>query len=140
MDACSGTQSGTQRLEEQKLLLLLWDAKLTLFTHAVNLHAKRQPVVNSQTIGARLGTKLKEKIFKAIQARCPAINKSIAAFNKCYGNYIAKFPLTSHFWTSQERLLTRNLRRYHWTVSFGTMDFTFTQRPLGRSILTFARA
>ncbi|PLW28366.1 hypothetical protein PCANC_23999 [Puccinia coronata f. sp. avenae] len=79
-------------LTAERLSLLLWDAKLTLFTHAVNLHAERQPVVNSQMIGARLGTKLKEKIFKAIQAQRPAINKSIAAFNKCYGNYIAKFP------------------------------------------------
>jgi hypothetical protein len=84
--------SGEQRSEEQRLLLLLWDAKSTLFTHAVNLHAERQPVVNSRTIGARLGTKLKEKIFKAIQARHPAVNKSIAAFNKCYANYILKFP------------------------------------------------
>jgi hypothetical protein len=84
--------SGEQRSEEQRLLLLLWDAKSTLFTHAVNLHAERQPVVNSRTIGARLGTKLKEKIFKAIQARRPAVNKSIAAFNKCYADYISKFP------------------------------------------------
>ncbi|PLW50273.1 hypothetical protein PCASD_01704 [Puccinia coronata f. sp. avenae] len=86
------TGKGEQRSEEQRLLLLLWDAKSTLFTHAVNLHAERQPVVNSRTIGARLGTKLKEKIFKAIQARRPAVNKSIAAFNKCYANYISKFP------------------------------------------------
>ncbi|PLW27099.1 hypothetical protein PCANC_26334 [Puccinia coronata f. sp. avenae] len=83
---------GKQRSEEQRLLLLLWDAKSTLFTHAVNLHAERQPVLNSRTIGARLGTKLKEKIFKAIQAQCPGINKSIAAFNKCYADYISKFP------------------------------------------------
>ncbi|PLW36563.1 hypothetical protein PCANC_15494 [Puccinia coronata f. sp. avenae] len=86
------TGGGEQRSEEQRLLLLLWDAKSTLFTHAVNLHAERQPVVNSRTIGARLGTKLKEKIFKAIQARRPAVNKSIAAFNKCYADYISKFP------------------------------------------------
>jgi hypothetical protein len=39
-----------------------------------------------------MGTKLKEKIFKAIQGQRPAINKSIAAFNKCYGDYVSKFP------------------------------------------------
>jgi hypothetical protein len=60
--------SGAQRDEEQRLLLLLWGAKSDLFTYAVNLHAERQPVVHARTIGARLGTKLKEKIFKAIQA------------------------------------------------------------------------
>ncbi|PLW38652.1 hypothetical protein PCASD_08258 [Puccinia coronata f. sp. avenae] len=86
------TGEGGQRFEEQRLLLLLWDAKSTLFTHAVNLHAERQPVLNSWTIGARLGTKLKEKIFQAIQARRPAVNKSIAAFNQCYTDYISKFP------------------------------------------------
>ena len=84
--------SGEQRSKEQRLLLLLWDAKSTLFTHAVNLHAERQPVVNSRTISARLGTKLKEKIFKAIQARRLAVNKSIAAFKKCYADYVSKFP------------------------------------------------
>ncbi|KAA1111852.1 hypothetical protein PGT21_013892 [Puccinia graminis f. sp. tritici] len=88
----NSTAEGTQRSDEERLLLLLWDAKSELFVHAVHLHAEEQPIVNSRTIGERLGTKLKEKIFKAIQTRRPAINKSIDNFNQCYKNFAAKFP------------------------------------------------
>ncbi|PLW31901.1 hypothetical protein PCANC_22747 [Puccinia coronata f. sp. avenae] len=91
----SSSCEGAQRDEEQRLLLLLWGAKSDLFTHAVNLHTEQQPVVHARTIGARLGTKLKEKIFKAIQARRPAICRSIVAFNKCYNEYVSKFPTQS---------------------------------------------
>ncbi|KAA1132381.1 hypothetical protein PGTUg99_004211 [Puccinia graminis f. sp. tritici] len=86
------TAEGTQRNDEERLLLLLWDAKSELFVHAVHLHAEYQPIINSRTIGARLGTKLKEKIFKAIKARRPAIQRSIDNFNQCSKNFIAKFP------------------------------------------------
>ncbi|WAQ92072.1 hypothetical protein PtA15_15A468 [Puccinia triticina] len=55
--------------EEQKLLLLLWDAKSELYVQAVQLWAERQPLTDSRTIGRRLGTKLSEKIQKAIQSR-----------------------------------------------------------------------
>ncbi|KAA1115642.1 hypothetical protein PGTUg99_018995 [Puccinia graminis f. sp. tritici] len=87
------TNSTSQdRNEEERLLLLLWDAKSELFIHAVNRHAELQPVVNSKTMGTRLGTKLKEKIFKAIGNRRPAVNRSIAQFNKCHSDFVARFP------------------------------------------------
>ncbi|PLW28303.1 hypothetical protein PCANC_26540 [Puccinia coronata f. sp. avenae] len=57
-----------EKQKEEKLLLLLWDAKSKLFVQAVHLRAKREPIINSKTMGARLGTKLKEKIFKATLA------------------------------------------------------------------------
>ncbi|KAA1106725.1 hypothetical protein PGTUg99_014882 [Puccinia graminis f. sp. tritici] len=86
------TSEGSERNEEERLLLLLWDAKSELFIHAVNLHAERHPVVNSKTMKDRLGTKLKEKIFKAIGNRRPAVEKCIASFNKCYTDFVTKFP------------------------------------------------
>ncbi|EFP85799.2 uncharacterized protein PGTG_11128 [Puccinia graminis f. sp. tritici CRL 75-36-700-3] len=78
--------------EEQKLLLLLWEAKSELFVQAVELWAEKQPLTDSRTIGRRLGTKLSEKIQKAIQKRRGPINKLIATFNTQFAQYVAKFP------------------------------------------------
>ncbi|WAR62389.1 hypothetical protein PtB15_14B484 [Puccinia triticina] len=78
--------------EEQKLLLLLWDAKSALYVQAVQLWAERQPLTNSRTLGRRLGTKLSEKIQKAIQSRRGPINKLIAHYNTQFDHYVAKFP------------------------------------------------
>ncbi|KAA1120371.1 hypothetical protein PGTUg99_003121 [Puccinia graminis f. sp. tritici] len=86
------TSQGAKRSEEERLLLLLWDAKSELFVHAVNHHAELQPISNSKTMNTKLGTKLKEKIFKAIASRCPAVNKCIASFNKCHTQFVTKFP------------------------------------------------
>jgi hypothetical protein len=72
--------------------LLLWDAKATLFVQAVHIQAERRPIVESKTMGGRLGTKLKEKIFKALQNCSPAVKKVINSYNRCYLNYIKKFP------------------------------------------------
>ncbi|WAQ87011.1 hypothetical protein PtA15_7A740 [Puccinia triticina] len=76
--------------EEQKLRLLLWDAKAELFVQAVHLNAERQPLINS--MGSRLGTRGKEKIIKAMQSRRPAVKKVIDAFNQLYTKYKAKYP------------------------------------------------
>jgi hypothetical protein len=43
-------------------------------------------------MGTHVGTKLKEKIYMAIGARRPAIVKLINHFNKCYAEYIKRFP------------------------------------------------
>ncbi|PLW37998.1 hypothetical protein PCANC_21306 [Puccinia coronata f. sp. avenae] len=43
-------------------------------------------------MSARLGKKLKEKIFKAIGDRRPAIIKLIDHFNQCYLDYVKQFP------------------------------------------------
>jgi hypothetical protein len=78
--------------EESKLLLLLWDAKADLFVQAVHIQAEMRPITDSKSIGARLGTKLKEKIYKARQARRPAVKRYIDTFNRRYQNYTTKFP------------------------------------------------
>ncbi|WAR58037.1 hypothetical protein PtB15_5B268 [Puccinia triticina] len=83
---------GVMNDEESKLLLLLWSAKADLFVQAVHIQAKKRPLLESKSIGARLGTKLKEKIYKALQARRPAVKKYINAFNRCFANYVTKFP------------------------------------------------
>jgi hypothetical protein len=77
--------------EEEKLLLLLWKAKSDLFVQAVQLSAEKQPLRDSQTMGFRLGTKLKEKIFKAIGFRKPAVVRLVKVFNKRYNDYISQF-------------------------------------------------
>ncbi|WAR53137.1 hypothetical protein PtB15_2B568 [Puccinia triticina] len=79
-------------LTEQKLLLLLWDAKSALYVQAVQLWAERQPLTDSRTLGRRLGTKLSKKIQKAIQSRRGPINKLIAHYNTQFDHYMAKFP------------------------------------------------
>ncbi|KAA1094048.1 hypothetical protein PGT21_007751 [Puccinia graminis f. sp. tritici] len=78
--------------QEEKLLLLLWKAKSDLFVQAVHLSAEKQPLQDSQTMGFRLGTKLKEKIFKAIGFRKPAVVRLVKVFNKRYNDYISQFP------------------------------------------------
>ncbi|OAV96088.1 hypothetical protein PTTG_26459 [Puccinia triticina 1-1 BBBD Race 1] len=83
---------GVMNDEESKLLLLLWSAKADLFVQAVHIQAEKRPLLESKSIGARLGTKLKEKIYKALQARQPAVKKYIDAFNRCFANYVTKFP------------------------------------------------
>ncbi|PLW39434.1 hypothetical protein PCASD_07986 [Puccinia coronata f. sp. avenae] len=78
--------------EESKLLLLLWDAKAELFVHAVHTQAEKQPITDSRGGGCRVGTKLKEKIYKAIQGRKPAVKKHIDSFNRTFATYVARFP------------------------------------------------
>ncbi|KAI7942563.1 hypothetical protein MJO28_012590 [Puccinia striiformis f. sp. tritici] len=58
--------------EEEKLRLLLWDAKSKLFVEAVHLQAEREPLNNSHILGSHLGTKGKENIIKALQNRSGA--------------------------------------------------------------------
>ena len=78
--------------EEKKLLLLLWSAKSELFAEAVDLRATMQPIEESKTLGTRVGTRLQQKILKAIQGRQGAVNKLIAQFNKTFEEFITKFP------------------------------------------------
>ncbi|KAA1067628.1 hypothetical protein PGT21_011815 [Puccinia graminis f. sp. tritici] len=78
--------------EEQKLRLLLWDAKAALFVEAVHINAERQPLNNSHTMGSRLGTRGKEKIIKGLQARRAAGKKLIDAFNDQYQKFTTKYP------------------------------------------------
>lgn len=78
--------------EERKLRLLLWRAKSDLYMQAVHLRAERQPLLDSKNTGSRLGTKLKEKVFQAINKRKPAIMKLITTYNVRYSEYKVKFP------------------------------------------------
>ncbi|WAQ91670.1 hypothetical protein PtA15_15A60 [Puccinia triticina] len=76
--------------EEQKLRLLLWDAKAELFVQAVQLNAEQQPLINS--MGSRIGTRGKERIIKAMQSRRPAVKKLINQFNRIFTNFKNKYP------------------------------------------------
>ncbi|KAI7948507.1 hypothetical protein MJO29_010172 [Puccinia striiformis f. sp. tritici] len=62
-----------------------------LFVQAVHLRAERQPVLDTKT-GLRLGTNLKEKIFKAQNDRKPAVMKMITEYNVQYSEYKLKYP------------------------------------------------
>ncbi|KAI7939540.1 hypothetical protein MJO29_014276 [Puccinia striiformis f. sp. tritici] len=86
-----GTGIGTDE-EEEKLRLLLWDAKSKLFVEAVHLQAEREPLNNSHIMGSHLGTKGKENIIKALQNRRPAVKKIIDSFNRLYSTFQEKFP------------------------------------------------
>ncbi|PLW35114.1 hypothetical protein PCASD_12996 [Puccinia coronata f. sp. avenae] len=87
-----GTDLPTVDAEEQKLRLLLWDSKSELYVQLVHLHAEQHPIDDAQRQGSQLGTKLKEKIFKAIQSRRPAVNKLLNVFNQHYEDYKQRFP------------------------------------------------
>ncbi|KAH9455056.1 hypothetical protein Pst134EA_022532 [Puccinia striiformis f. sp. tritici] len=86
-----GTGIGTDE-EEEKLRLLLWDAKSKLFVEAVHLQAEREPLNNSHILGSHLGTKGKENIIKALQNRSGAVKKLITSFNRLYSTLQEKFP------------------------------------------------
>jgi hypothetical protein len=72
--------------------LLLWNAKSELFIQAVHLRAKRQPLLDTKNSSSRLGTKLKEKVFTAINNWKPAIVRLITDYNERYSEYRLKFP------------------------------------------------
>ncbi|PLW10208.1 hypothetical protein PCASD_22755 [Puccinia coronata f. sp. avenae] len=92
LEQLSGENLPAENIEERKLRLLLWSAKSDLFIQAVQLRAERQPLLDSKNLGRRLGTKLKEKVFNAINNRRPAIEKLINVYNSQYTEFKAKFP------------------------------------------------
>ncbi|PLW47079.1 hypothetical protein PCASD_03901 [Puccinia coronata f. sp. avenae] len=63
--------------DKQRLLLLLWNSKKELYIQAVQLQAKRQPLLDSKRIGTRVGTTLKEKIMKAMRDQTPAVKNRV---------------------------------------------------------------
>ncbi|KAI7944716.1 hypothetical protein MJO28_010411 [Puccinia striiformis f. sp. tritici] len=89
----AGTGIGTAiDAEEEKLRLLLWNAKSQLFTQSVFIHAERQPLRDSHLMGSHLGTKGKENIIKGQQNRRPAVKKVIELFNSLYTEFKQKYP------------------------------------------------
>ncbi|PLW08576.1 hypothetical protein PCASD_24213 [Puccinia coronata f. sp. avenae] len=116
----SGGDMPAGNVEERKMRLLLWNAKSELFIQAVHLRAKRQPLLDTKNSSSRLGTKLKEKVFKAINARRPAIVKSIANYNTRYSEYKQQFPaqlgsdVGEHNILSYERLSNMSLEDAFW--------------------------
>ncbi|PLW29771.1 hypothetical protein PCASD_17483 [Puccinia coronata f. sp. avenae] len=119
----SGGDMPAGNVEERKMRLLLWNAKSELFIQAVHLRAKRQPLLDTKNSSSRLGTKLKEKVFKAINARRPAIVKSIADYNTQYSEYKQQFPaqlgsdVGEHNILSYERLSNMSLEDAFWNDS-----------------------
>ncbi|KNZ47155.1 hypothetical protein VP01_663g7 [Puccinia sorghi] len=81
LSTLASSKSLDSQVVESKLLLLLWEAKYGLFMQVVHIQSKKRPNTDSKLIGARLGTKLKERIYKEIQSRRPIVSKNIAAYN-----------------------------------------------------------
>ncbi|EFP81108.2 uncharacterized protein PGTG_07360 [Puccinia graminis f. sp. tritici CRL 75-36-700-3] len=106
LERLTGEYEPAENAEERKMCLLLWSAKSELFVQAVHLRAERQPLVDSKTIGSRLGTKLKEKTFKAINNRRPTIDKLITKYNLRYLQYRLKFPNRNGFEAGKDDSLT----------------------------------
>ncbi|KAI7935289.1 hypothetical protein MJO28_016816 [Puccinia striiformis f. sp. tritici] len=65
-------------VDKEKMLALLWEAKSQLFSQAVQLQGERHPIMGSQTVG----TKIQQRILKAITRRKSPVNKAIKEFNK----------------------------------------------------------
>ncbi|POW14671.1 hypothetical protein PSTT_02851 [Puccinia striiformis] len=78
--------------KEQRILLLMWSAKTDLFLQASYKQAETQPIVDSQTIGTRLGTKGREKVFQALRDRESVVVKALNLYNKRYTEYVAEYP------------------------------------------------
>ncbi|KAI9613456.1 hypothetical protein H4Q26_010060 [Puccinia striiformis f. sp. tritici PST-130] len=78
--------------KEQRLLLLLWSAKTELFLQASYKQAEMQPITDSQTIGTRLGTKGREKVFQALRDRESVVARALNLYNKRYTDYVAEYP------------------------------------------------
>ncbi|PLW49417.1 hypothetical protein PCASD_01979 [Puccinia coronata f. sp. avenae] len=74
---------------ELGLLVLLWKAKTDLFALAVDVRAKREPLMTAQA-GNILGTRLKEKILAAIKRQKAPVGKAIKLFNTRQKAYFQK--------------------------------------------------
>jgi hypothetical protein len=71
------------------LLTLLWKAKSDLYAQAVEVQAKREPLVNTHA-GNTLGTRLKENILAAIKRRKGPVERCIKIFNDRRRQYLQK--------------------------------------------------
>ncbi|PLW19816.1 hypothetical protein PCANC_12635 [Puccinia coronata f. sp. avenae] len=67
--------------------LLMWHAKSKLYVHAVELHAKRQPLHR----GTPIGTTLSTKILAALERRKRPIQNALNKFNTYRLDYLKKF-------------------------------------------------
>ncbi|KNZ51894.1 hypothetical protein VP01_3772g1 [Puccinia sorghi] len=89
--------------EELRLHLLLWEAKSELFVQAVNMQAEKRVIANLQSIGAQLGTKLKERIYKISKYQHTSSHTNIGSYDDAedypltYEKFTA-FPLDHQFW------------------------------------------
>ncbi|PLW24326.1 hypothetical protein PCASD_06554 [Puccinia coronata f. sp. avenae] len=70
--------------DKEKRLTLLWEAKSELFLQAVELQGEQYPIMGSRTVG----TKMQQRILKAIQQRKNPVKKAIKNFNTRRSNYL----------------------------------------------------
>jgi hypothetical protein len=70
--------------DKERLLTLLWEAKSHLFLQAVELQGKRYPIMGSRTVG----TKMQQRILKAIKRRKNPVDKAIKNFNTRRSEYL----------------------------------------------------
>ncbi|KAH9468554.1 hypothetical protein Pst134EA_009092 [Puccinia striiformis f. sp. tritici] len=77
-------------VDKEKMLALLWEAKSQLFSQAVQLQGERHPIMGSQTVG----TRIQQRILKAITRRKSPVDKAIKEFNKRRSTYLAAYEPT----------------------------------------------
>ncbi|KAI9609491.1 hypothetical protein H4Q26_007448 [Puccinia striiformis f. sp. tritici PST-130] len=77
-------------VDKEKMLALLWEAKSQLFSQAVQLQGERHPIMGSQTVG----TRIQQRILKAITRRKSPVDKAIKEFNKRQSTYLAAYEPT----------------------------------------------
>ncbi|KNE95653.1 hypothetical protein PSTG_11018 [Puccinia striiformis f. sp. tritici PST-78] len=75
-------------IDKEKRKLLIWSSKRELYAKAVDIQGVRQPIVESQTRGRRVGTRLKEKIYKSIKKRKTTVTRIITRYNERYEAYL----------------------------------------------------
>jgi hypothetical protein len=78
-------------VDKEKRLLLVRSAKQGLYAKAVDIMGIRQPIVESQTRGRRVGTKLKEKIYKAIKKKKAVVLQIITKYNNRQQDYLKNY-------------------------------------------------
>ncbi|KAH9462031.1 hypothetical protein Pst134EB_005948 [Puccinia striiformis f. sp. tritici] len=75
-------------IDKEKRKLLIWSSKRELYAKAVDIQGVRQPIVESQTRGRRVGTRLKEKIYKSIKKQKAVVTRIITRYNEQYEAYL----------------------------------------------------
>ncbi|PLW48616.1 hypothetical protein PCASD_03389 [Puccinia coronata f. sp. avenae] len=83
--------SQSTNVDKEKRLLLVRSAKQGIYVKAVNIMGIRQPIVESQTRGKRVGTKLKEKIYEAIKKKKAVVLRIITKYKNQQKDYLKNY-------------------------------------------------
>ncbi|KNE89635.1 hypothetical protein PSTG_16899 [Puccinia striiformis f. sp. tritici PST-78] len=76
---------------KQRSKLLIWGAMQELYAKAVDIKGVYHPISKSRTRGRRVGTKVKEKIFKSINKRMKVVLRIIEKYNQHKKEFLVKY-------------------------------------------------